>query len=361
MRKLPVIGAASALALAALIAACDDPESKVPTNPSLPALSTISVNGAATVAPGQSDQFTATILFADGTSKAVTSAPNLRWQSSNTSIFQVSASGLVTATQQRGEATVTATWTTPARTSSKEVVVVPDGTFRLAGQVTEADGVFLVAGARVEAVPGGIVTTTNATGQFKLFGVPADATIRVTAEGYIPSEKTLHLTEHGTHNVQLALSAPRAPLGGAYTLTLDLLGACPGQRPLTSDLQHRSYQAVVAQSGSQVDVLLTEPRYRLNARGEGNRFTGRATASGVDFFLGAYYSYYGYYYYPNVVEQLPNGTFFVPSGSVRATGSASTTLSGQMNAFLANWNSSFPTGQLLGSCSGLTQFTLTRR
>ena len=67
VRKLPVIGAASALALAALIAACDDPESKVPTNPSQPALSTISVNGAASVAPGQSAQFTATILFADGT------------------------------------------------------------------------------------------------------------------------------------------------------------------------------------------------------------------------------------------------------------------------------------------------------
>jgi hypothetical protein len=349
------------MALAALITACDDPDSNVPTNPSQPTLTTISVNGPASVGPGQSAQFATLMRFADGTTKTVTNSGNLRWQSSNTSVLQVSASGLATATQQMGEATVTASWTTPARFSSQEVVVVPDGTFRVVGQVSEVDvpGA-VIPGARVETVPGGIVATTDGGGQYRLYGVPPDATIRVTATGYQPSERSLQLTGHSIQNIQLTLSGPRLTLSDRYILSLDFIGTCTGTRQLPADLLNRTYEAVVTQTGSVVDVFLTEPRFRVNNLNQGNRLTGRATATSVSFVLQSFYDYYGYYYYPSIAERLPNGNFFVPSGTVTTTTFA-TGMSGQFNAFLSQWDSRFPSGSILNSCFGPTRFTLTRR
>ena len=347
------------------MAACND---NPPTSPSTATPRNLTISGPATLTPGQSVQFSATLTFSDGSTKTITSDQNLRWLSSNAGVLQVSSSGLVTATQERGEATLRVDWTQPSRTSSKEILVVPDGTFRLIGGVTEADipGA-VIAGARVEAFPGGAVATTNGGGNYRLYGVPPDATIRASADGYVTSERTLQLSGHAFQSLQLPLSGPRLAVDGRYTLALDVVGPCPDQRPLPGDLRRRTYEALVTQSGAIVTVVLTEPRFKLDASAKGNRFTGWASASGVTFTLERYSFYYYYSFniplsYPSIAERLPDSSHFVPAGSVVATGSPQALVGELTNAFLSQWDSTFPSGGgLLASCSGPVQFILTRR
>src|SRR5688572_24584735 len=115
---------------------------------------------------------------------------------------------------------------------------------------------------------------TGSDGSYRAYGVPADATMRVTAGGYQEYEQSIHLAAHGSQHVQLTPSGPGSSLSGNYTLALDVTDGCinAGTTPaLAPDLRHRTYAAVLTRSGSAVDVTLTEPRFRLEY-GLGNRF-----------------------------------------------------------------------------------------
>jgi hypothetical protein len=366
MRTLALSGAAAAaIAVAGLVAACDDPVSRVPTRPSAPSVVSIDITGPNSIAPGQSVQFTATARLADGTTKI---PQNVRWRSSRTSFLQVSPTGLATAGALMGEIMLTAELTVSGglRQSTKEIVIVPDGTFRLVGLVSEAESpVTPVTGARVEVTPGALAATTDFEGRYRLYGVPGDASVRVTADGYVAQEQRLQIATHTTVNVQLPLSGPRLILNGPYFLGIDLESSCLGSSPLTADLQHRRYEAMLTSSGSSVDVVLTAPGFRLNSIGRGNRFNGRSASTGAKFtlepFAFYYYPYYGPAGYPSVVERLANGTFLVTEATVTMTGSPAL-LSGVTSGWLANWDSRFPTSQfLLSSCFGSVRFTLTQR
>lgn len=356
---------AAAITLAGLVAACDDPVSRIPTRPSVPSISSLEIAGPSSVAPGQSVQFTATARLSDGTTKI---PQNLRWRSSRTSFLQVNGTGLATAGSQMGEALLTAELTASGglRQSTKEIVIVPDGTFRLVGLVSEAESpVTPVIGARVEVEPGGLAANTDFEGRYRLYGVRADANVRVTADGYVAQEQRLQIATHATVNVQLPLSGPRIILSGPYFLGIDLEGPCLGSSPLAGDLQHRRYEAMLTSSGSAVDVVLTAPGFRLNSIGRGNRFSGRSVSTGAKFTLEPFYYYYYPYYgpttYPSVAERLANGTFLVTEGTVNMTGSPAL-LSGVTSGWIANWDSRFPLNQfLLGGCAGSMRLTLTQR
>jgi hypothetical protein len=354
-----------------LVVTCGDPKTNGPTGPTPPNGVNVVINGPASVAPGQSAQFTAAVHFTDGTTKLATS-PSVTWRSSNTSVLQVNASGVATARPNTGDASLTAQVLPPISVSSsmatKEVVVVPDGTYRLVGTVTDAElPTVPVVGAFVQVTPGSLSTRTDASGQYKLYGVPAASEIHITATDYVPLVQNLQLTAHTTQNFQLALSGQRLMLSGDYTLAIDVTGGCSGSRPLSADLQHRRYAAHVTQDGQALDVALTDPIFRLNSISRGNRFAGKAGTTGASFTLepSYYYYYYGYYYgptyYPNVVERLSNVTYLVIAGQAVTTKSA-TGVSGQLSGHIANYDSKFPSGaKLLGSCfSSTLQFSLTK-
>jgi hypothetical protein len=262
---------------------------------------------------------------------------------------------------------------TPAsvQRSTKEVVILPDGTFRVVGVVSDAGFPTVpLAGARVEATPGPPFTTTDLQGAYRLYGVTPDAQILVTRDGYQPSLHSLHLSANATQDFQLALSGPRLQLSGPFTLAIDVTGTCSGTPVLSADLQHRRYDAVITQNGPALDVALTESRFKVNSTGRGNHFSGLAGSGSATFTLDnyGYYYYYGYpSSYPNVAERLSNGTFLVVAGTVVTTGSA-TGLFGQMSngSSLTNWDSRFPAfSSFLGWCSSGTasalQFTLSPR
>ena len=364
MRRLSLVGAV-AIVLMGLIAACGDPVSRNPMAPAAPSVNGLQVTGPSSIPPGQSAQFIANLRLSDGTVKSSTAALNVRWRSSNTSILQVSESGLAMAGPTLGEATVTAE-VLPSATvrGTSEVVIVPDGTYRVVGQVREVDAPGqAIAGARVEVSGTSLFATTNTGGGYRLFGVPAVAELRVTADGYLPVVQNVQLTGHATHNFTLPLSGPRISLNGPYRLAVDVVGTCAGSPALPAHLQHVTYEAAVTTTGSSVDVRLTEPRFVVfNSFNQGNRFFGRTDPAGVRFTLSDFYTYY-YFYYPSVAERLSDNTALVPFGTASTT-AANGGVSGPMSGGIFHYDSRFPAGNssILGRCSssGL-QLTLTPR
>jgi len=360
-----------AIALLALVVACDKHASGTPTSPStpttgLPTVSSLEINGPASMAPGQSAQFTAIAHLSNSVS---TEPTTVRWISSPSDFLRVDQSGYATAGPINGGAAVTADITVAGTSggvlrASKSVIVLPDGTFRMVGLVTDAEfSSAPVAGALVEVTPGSLSATTDSDGFYRIYGVPPNAEVRVTANGYQPLVQALGLTSHARQDFGLTLSGARLNLSGTYTLAIDVDDGCPGSTPLAPDLQHRRYDAVLTQSGLTLDVMLTEPRFRLTG-GRGNRFRGRVDGSGASFSLG-YYDPGDWGLdptYPDVAERLPNGTFLIVSGTAVTTGSAAG-LSGTLDlGGLSNFDSRYPEGAFeLGSCGGKHRFTLTPR
>jgi hypothetical protein len=561
--------ALSALMVVAAAAACDQPETRIPTSPSAPSLSGIEIVGPASVAPGGTTQLTARVRLDDGRLKTGSRATDIRWRSSDTSVMTVSSTGLVTAVAKQGDANVVAELPvgTGSRMATKEVVVLPEGTFRLVGQVRRqgASTPVLIPGARVEVTSGAAVAITNDEGRYRLYGVPPIADVRVSAEGYDTQTFHVELAGNATRDFALSLTADSPPpvafrklspssgsgglsgavtllweavtganffvcwdttnngrcdttwstnggatsrmlsglapgtyywqvraeasssaaeadngtwwsytvgagtpppfgklspspgsigvstdvelrwmpvtgvsfrvcldttnngscdatwwtngsgtsrtaagltpgtyywqvradsstssteadsgawwsftvvpipsLAGNYTLLIDVVGSCTGfSTPLPTVLQHRSYDAVVTQSGSDLDVLLTSPQFRVSYGGRGNHFGGVVTSGGASFDLGTfdlayYWAYYNYYAesYPSVVERLSSGGFLVLEGSVDTTRSAAAGLSGTTTSLaLLQFDSTFPalTSSVLAGCSGTHTFRMIPR
>lgn len=356
------------------VAACDESRPiglGPPSGPSGPAVVRVEIVGPATIAPGESAQYSAVQFLSDGSSGPAT---QVSWSSSQPSLLQVNANGLATAQPPfRGDVILqvdlsAASVPNGVRRASREIVVLPDGTFRLVGTVTEADTSNVpVGGARVEAAadanlstPAETFATTGPDGRYKLYGVPADAHLRVVKDGYVTAVESIQLARHETRNVQLRLERPRLELAGEYTMTIETASRfCT----LPDDLRRRTYEAVIAQNGPQLTVTLTAPQFLLDPSGRGNQFSGRITASGAEFEMR---NFADFYYYPNnpqhpdVAELLPDETVLVVVGTPRVTGT-SAGLSGQVNGWLNLYRGSrFPSVSWLSGC-GATGLTLTPR
>lgn len=363
--------AALTVALPILWVGCEDSRSPAP-GPSGPEVVRVEIVGPSSIAPGGSAQYSATQFLSDGSSRPVTEAT---WSSSQPSLFHVNATGLVTAQEPfRGEAMLQVVLPSSGRPganrASREIVVLPEGTFRLVGTVTEAEVTSIpVAGARVEATDdaganASVVTfaTTGPDGRYKLYGVPRVAGLRIVKDGYVTALERIELATHDTFNVQLRLQAPRLELAGEYTMMIDAAPAS-GSCNLPDDLRHRTYTVVIAQNGPQLTVTLTDPEFLVDSTGQGNRFTGIVTSNGASFELR---SFRDYYYYPNnpahpdLVELLPNRDLVVVVGRPTVVGT-SAGLSGRVNGWLNVYRGSrFPNVNWLSGC-GTTDISLTPR
>jgi hypothetical protein len=361
-----LVCAVTLMAASVLLVRCGDgPKSNLPTSPTLPHAASVQISGPSSVAPGQSIQFQAVVSQSDGTTKVATS-PTSRWNSSNPAVLAVNAAGVVSAGSQRGEAVLTVevspSGPSSLRRGSREILVLPDGTYRVVGSVVDAEiPTAGVPGALVEVTSGTPVSTTaGANGEYRLYGVAPDADIRVTAGGYQAYVQTVHLTANASINFPLQLSGPRPTITGNYTLAIDVVG-CQFSSSLPADLQHRSYDVLLTQNGPTVDVVLTEPRFRLNGANRGNWFRGSAVGGGVSFTL----DYYDYYYttqYPSIAERLPDGTFLVTQGTTLATSSGSGFSGVINNGSIDRWDAGFPTNsRWLGGCYGTLRLTLAPR
>jgi len=361
------------IAAVGLFVACsDDPPPTSPTKltPS-PFVAAIEVVGPDWIGPSQSAQFVANIRQADGTTKSATSMPNLKWTSSDTSVVFVSSSGVVTSLDPsydspNGEAVITAALIDqPAVRGTREVIVQPQGTYRVVGSVRESDAPTVpIGGARVEVLSGSNYTVTDSTGLYRLYGVPPQSTIRITVAGYETLDQPLELTANVTRDFVLNVLGRRLVLNGPYTISVDAVSPCS----LNSALQHRAYDAVLTTTGTVIDVVLTEPRFLVGSSGRGNRFTGRALGGSATFTLDDYYWDGRPYAYPNPAERLEDNTYLAIEGSATTTGTAAG-LTGTLNGDITHWDSRFPAfgavypnnGHLGGCFSDNIQFRVTPR
>jgi hypothetical protein len=354
------------VAAASLFAACDrdpvgttGPTPAPPSPPGPPFVTSLEISGPGVIAPGESAQFTAFAHLSDGTRKP---AEHVRWVTRQRILLVDQSSGLATGGPVPGEDVVIAQLPPGSVGSmpyaSKEILVLPAGTFRMVGTVTEdVPPAAPIFGARVElasGMSGGGVTDQE--GRYRIYGVPASADIRVSRDGYHPRVQRVQLTGHLTQDFQLGLSGVRLGLTGSYLLTVD--AACATSTPVREDVRHLVYAARLTQTDARVDVELTEgPRFRVNVAGRGNRFSGHVDAAGATFDLGdSFYPYYGSYdpsIYPHIVERIPDGTFLTLDGRVAARGSGAA-LAGDLRGFFAHYSSRFPDvtspGAALGTC-----------
>lgn len=195
---------------AGLVTACSD-DNPLPGGPSVGVVR-VEIQGPASIAPGQSAQYAAIGIRSDGTTLAL---PYDTWASTDSSLVQVTSSGIATAQSHTGEVRLSVT---AAMSASKEVMVLPANTFRLVGSVTDTQGVG-IPDARVEVI-GGPSATTGSNGAYRLYGVPPEADVRVTKGRYPTVEQQIQLSTHTSFNFRMPVNSTAvAAVAGTLDVT----------------------------------------------------------------------------------------------------------------------------------------------
>src|SRR5512145_1555467 len=161
------------LILGLAVASCDDGPTRPSSTPAGPggppppaAVVRLEIAGPATIDPGGSAQLTANAIKSDGSVENVTA--QAQWTSNNANVLEFTSPGTAKA-NARGEAFVNARYSN--RSANKQIMVLPSGTFRLNGQITESglplDGVTVSV---IGGTGGGLTAVTNANGFYALYG-----------------------------------------------------------------------------------------------------------------------------------------------------------------------------------------------
>jgi len=320
--------------LGLVVASCD----KSPTRPSgqptgtpappLVTVARIAIIAPASIEPGASVQLTANAIKSDGSVENVTS--QTQWTSTNAGVLQVSSAGIVTA-REPGEANLNARYQN--RNATAPMIVLPGGTFRLNGQVTDSG--FPLEGVTVAVIGGtgeGLTTLTNTTGTYAFYGVAGQVRLHAKKDGYLNRIEELQVTENRAFGFEMKIDGQRRDLSGTYTLNLAATG-CPSTR-VPDSAQNRSYAANVQQNGPQLTVRLSGADFIVTS-GHGDHFSGFASADGnVTFAIGDAYTYYYYSGHFDVVERLNPTSALLVSGNVNAT-SSPTLISGTLNGSIS--------------------------
>jgi hypothetical protein len=293
-------------------------------------MSRLEIVGPQTVAPGGTARFTATFYTPNGSARDVTAESV--WGSTSGELVVV-APGIVNG-QTAGTVSLRASFNTLI--STREVIIVPDGTYRLTGVVSDPDAPGgPVAGARVEVTEGpgrGLVAMTSSTGDYALYGIAGQATLRVTKEGYEPRVESLFVSGHRALNFQLLILGRRSDVSGSYKLTIAADDTCAALLP--AEAMSRTYSAELTQVGPALTIAVSGARFAEIGGRPLNVIQGVVNLNGVRLDLGNL-GCSGYYYGcgPALVEQLSAGTFFVPWGSLSLSMSP-TRLTGELNGHL---------------------------
>jgi hypothetical protein len=326
---------AIALTAAATFAAC---RGKSPTSPTTPgpapagptgAVAGITLTGPGTVPLGQTVQFTAIAQQADGATRDVTR--EAAWSSFNSSVLGFVSPGQFTG-RAKGQTGVRVSFSGRSATMA-DVVIVPEGTFRLIGTVRDA-GAPIEADVRIDDEALGRTEVRTAAGRYSVFGVRGNTRVTIEKSGYEPAVASLVIQSHQTIDVDLALARSRTDLSGRYILTIATSPDCPG---LPAALASRSYPATVTQSGAAVTVTLEGTQFVSSGGRTLNRFTGFVEAERVVFRLAPTLDYYYYFYFlsPDVLELVgPNSHYAFDGTAVAALGG--TALSGTLSGSILN-------------------------
>ena len=348
------------------VASCDSRDRKSvqpPTAPSpvtpVPGLVRVELIAPGSIAPGESVQLTATAVKSDNSVENVSG--QAQWISSDPRVVEISSAGVAKGVA-RGEAMISVRF--QARGASTRTFVLPAGTYRLSGMVTDSG--FSVVGATVAIVGGvgdGLTTITDGDGAYALYGVRDRVRLQAKVDGYFNRIEEIDVTDHRAVNFEMIPEQQRPDLPGSYTLTIVRTHAClsgTGAPPET-----RSYAATVAQDGAQLTVTLSGADFIVTG-GRGNAFTGVLDGGNrVTFAIGDpiyYYEYYNFGHY-DLVERMSNTSNLLISGKVTA-GLSSRGISGTLNGAFMVTQAAVPpaTTRIQASCYGTAhRFEMVRR
>jgi hypothetical protein len=238
-----------------------------------------------------------------------------------------------------------------------DVVIVPEGTFRLIGTVRDA-GIPIDADVRIDDEAMGRTDVRALAGRYTVFGVRGNVRVTIEKGGYEPAVRSQVIDRHQTLDVELTLTRPRTDVAGRYTLTITTVPDCPG---LPAALASRSYPATVTQSGVAIAVTLEGSQFVTSSGARTlNRFTGIVEAERVVFTIAPVLDHYYYFYFlsPDIMEQVETNSFYAFDGTAVAALGGST-LSGTLSGAILRLDG--PPYKLGTSCrSANHRFVLTR-
>jgi hypothetical protein len=156
--------------------------------------------------------FTATAMLSNGTTLQVTSVAT--WQSSNTAVASVSASGVVTGVSV-GMVDVSAAYQT---ISGSAHLVVSRATFTIAGSVTDGTSGGVLPGIQVQITDGenlGKSAQTDATGAYSLAGIAGGSmTLAASAVSYQTTSRSITVNADTRVDFVLPRAAPSCTYSG---------------------------------------------------------------------------------------------------------------------------------------------------
>jgi hypothetical protein len=330
--KTSYVAIGATILVAIGVASCDSRErtavqpSTGPTTVTpVPSLARVDLIAPGSIAPGESVQLTANAVKSDNSVENVSG--QAEWISSDPRVVEISSTGVAKGITG-GEAVISVSY--KGRSSSTRTFVLPAGTYRLSGTVTDSG--LVVVGATVAVIGGvgeGLSTITDGNGTYALYGVRDRVRLHAKVDGYFNRIEEIDVTDHRTFNFEMIPDHQRPDLPGRYTLTiartacLSWAGAPP---------ESRSYEATVAQDGPRLTVTLSGADFIVTG-GRGNSFTGVLDGSNrVTFTIGDplyYYQYYDFGHY-DLVERISNTSSLLISGKVTA-GLSSRGMSGTLN------------------------------
>lgn len=345
------------------VASCDSGEQSGFRPPTAPApgdaIVRVELIAPGSIAPGESAQLTANAVKSDGSVENVSA--RAQWTSSDRSVLDISSTGLAAATA-RGEAFIRVSY--QSRNASTNMFVLPAGTYRLDGTVTDSG--FGLSGVSVSVTDGGgnqLTTTTNANGKYALYGVRDRVRLQAKGSGYFDEIREIDVADHRTFDFDMRIERPRTDLRGRYRLTIDR-STITGSSCTGAGLpESRSYDATVDQDGPRLVVTLSDADFIIT-RGRGNAFKGAIDGNDrVTFALGEEDEYYWEYRVQDLVERISATHTLVITGRVTA-GLSPSGISGTLAGFFLRAEGTAggpPFKYLPNSCYAAHRFEMVRR
>jgi hypothetical protein len=313
------------------------------------------------IAPGESVQLTANAIKSDGSVENVSS--QAQWTPAGSPVVQLSPTGLATG-KDRGEQVVSARFN--GRSASAPILVLPKGTFRLAGSVQESGfGLENVALTVTSGIGQGLTTLSGVDGAYALYGVSGPVGIELKKEGYLNDVQQIDVAAHRTQDFVLVAERPRKDYSGIYTLTVSAGEPCRSfsAYAFPEEAKRRVYTANVTQDGGRLTVTLTDADF-IVTNGYGNRFFGFVdTSDALTFPIGVAFDFYLYYDgHLDIVERFRSTALSI-NGTVTARGTPSR-ISGTLNGSILIMNRPAPPFQPVfgpGCPSAAHDFEMIRR
>ena len=243
-------------------------------NPASPIARSISLEGPERIAIGETVQFKAIADLTDGTRQDVTR--QAQWSTEwlpplgQPPVVSIDNPGVVTG-RTGGQITVVATFQGQAR--AQPVTVLPQGTYRLTGHVSDSSWAVSVTDVLVEVVSGagaGMSTLTNYFGSYYLFGAGGDTQLRFSKDGYHTVLRRIMIVDDHLYRVNLDPVRPYADVSGVHTVRIAAAAECGrgfGSQQVPDDAAARTYSAAVKQAGAALRMTLNLPDGSIDIEG----------------------------------------------------------------------------------------------